>query len=138
MNGSLRRRRVGFQVPVVAALVASAFFCAGEVSGQEAQIDPNTDLVRKFTQTRWSQIIPDKDYEGGCVVGFLAFSFSPTGYFVFNNRIRGSWRVDELGNLKLRTRDGVLFTMIVDGTTIRPSRTIDFLKRTNIFQRCPE
>jgi hypothetical protein len=101
-------------------------------------VDPNADFIKRFTGPRWSMIIPDKDYEGGCVVGFLAFAFSPTGYFSWNNRIRGSWRVDELGNLKLRTRDGLLFTMLVDGTTMRPSRTIQFLSRTMIFQRCPE
>jgi hypothetical protein len=100
--------------------------------------DPNADVMRLFTTTRWSMIVPDKDYEGGCVVGFLAFAFSPTGYFTFNNKIRGSWRIDELGNLKLRTRDGLLFTMLVDGQNMRPSRTIQFLSRTMIFQRCPE
>ena len=72
------------------------------------------------------------------MVGFLAFSFSPTGYFVFNNKIRGSWRFDELGNLKLRTRDGVRITMLVEGKTIRPSQTIGFLTRANVFERCPE
>jgi hypothetical protein len=104
----------------------------------QEDIDPNSDVMKRFTTTRWSMIVPDKDYEGGCVVGFLAFQFSPTGYFVFNNRIRGSWRVDELGNLKLRTRDGILFTMLVDGQQIRSTRTIEFLSRTMIFQRCPE
>ena len=101
-------------------------------------IDPNADVIKRFTGPRWSMIVPDKDYEGGCVVGFLAFAFSPTGYFTFNNKIRGSWRLDELGNLKLRTRDGLLFTMLVDGQTMRPNKTIQFLSRTMIFQRCTE
>jgi hypothetical protein len=101
-------------------------------------IDPNADFIKRFTGPRWSMIVPDKDYEGGCVVGFLAFAFSPTGYFTFNNKIRGSWRLDELGNLKLRTRDGLLFTMLVDGQTMRSSKTIQFLSRTMIFQRCSE
>ena len=107
------------------------------LGGASAQTDPGADITR-FTRARWSMINPDKDYEGGCVVGFLAFEFSPTGYFSYNNHIRGSWRIDELGNLKLRTRDGVRFTMIVDGTTIRPNQTIQFLKRSDVFQRCPE
>jgi hypothetical protein len=101
-------------------------------------LDPNAQDISRFTKARWSMITPDRDYEGGCVVGFLAFEFSPTGYFSYNNHIRGAWRIDELGNLKLRTRDGVRFTMIVDGTTIRPSQTIEFLKRSEVFQRCPE
>lgn len=126
---------------LVAALTLSAALCMGPLArGQGTmQIDPNADSIKRFTGARWSMIVPDKDYEGGCVVGFLAFSFSPTGYFVFNNRIRGSWRVDELGNLKLRTRDGLLFTMLVDGQTIRPSREVNgLLKRFMIFERCPE
>ena len=83
-------------------------------------------------------IRPARDYEGGCVVGFLAFQFSPTGYFVFNNRIRGSWRIDEIGNLKLRTRDGILFTLLVEGSTLRSTGNLPFMKRTDLFQRCPE
>ena len=105
---------------------------------EPADIDPGADYMQRFTATRWSMIVPDKDYEGGCVVGFLAFSFSPTGYFIYNNKIRGSWRLDELGNLKLRTRDGVRITMLVEGNTIRPSQTILSLTRANVFQRCPE
>ena len=118
-------------------VAALATFCTASaaVRAQEP-IDPG-DATR-FTKARWSMIYPDKDYEGGCVVGFLAFEFSPTGYFAFNNHIRGSWRLDELGNLKLRTRDGVRFTMLVDGSTMRPSQDIPFLKRSQVFQRCPE
>jgi hypothetical protein len=100
-------------------------------------VDPGADIVR-FTKARWSMISPDKDYEGGCVVGFLAFQFSPSGYFTYNNHIHGSWRVDELGNLKLRTRDGLRFTMMVDGSTIHSSQDIGLLKRSYVFQRCPE
>ncbi len=125
---------------LVAVLTLSAALAPAPLArGDEPiQIDPNADYIKRFTAVRWSMIVPDKDYEGGCVVGFLAFSFSPTGYFTYNNRIRGSWRMDELGNLKLRTRDGLLFTMLVDGQTMRPSRTIEFLTRAMIFERCPE
>ena len=98
--------------------------------------DVNTDAMLRFTGPRWSQIRPEKDFNGGCVIGFLAFQFSPTGYFVFNNRIRGSWRIDELGNLKLRTKDGVVFTLIVEGDTLRPTRNLSFTKRTYQYQRC--
>ena len=125
---------------LVAALTLSAALLMGPLArGQGTmQIDPNSDSIKRFTGPRWSMIVPDKDYEGGCVVGFLAFSFSPTGYFVYNNRIRGSWRVDELGNLKLRTRDGLQFTLLVNGQTLRPSRTTEFLTRAMLFERCPE
>lgn len=121
---------------IMACTFALALACAH--ARAEEGMDPNADYIKRFTATRWSMIIPDKDFEGGCVVGFLAFAFSPTGYFSFNNKIRGSWRVDELGNLKLRTRDGILFTMLVDGQQMRPSKTIQFLSRTQIFERCPE
>jgi hypothetical protein len=122
----------------LAALTLVAALALPNSAYLQEDVDPNADVMKRFTTTRWSMIVPDKDYEGGCVVGFLAFQFSPTGYFVFNNRIRGSWRVDELGNLKLRTRDGILFTMLVEGQQMRSTRTIGFLSRTMIFQRCPE
>jgi hypothetical protein len=140
-GGGLRPAR---GLPARVALAAACALTIGLSGLQRAQadealdIDPNADFIKRFTGPRWSMIVPDKDYEGGCVVGFLAFAFSPTGYFTFNNRIRGSWRLDELGNLKLRTRDGVLFTMLVDGRTMRSSKTITFLSRTMIFERCPE
>jgi hypothetical protein len=130
--------------PVAKALLLLAALGLAPAAGRAQEkepargLDPGVDAVARFTKARWSMITPDKDYEGGCVVGFLAFEFSPTGYFSYNNHIRGSWRIDELGNLKLRTRDGIRFTMIVDGGTIRPSQTIAFLKRSEVFQRCPE
>jgi hypothetical protein len=96
-----------------------------------------TEGIDRFTGPRWAMIRPPRDFEGGCVVGFLAFQFSPTGYFVYNNRVRGSWRIDELGNLKLRVRDGTTFSMVVDGNTLRATRTVPFIKRTDLFQRCP-
>jgi len=122
-----------------AALGAVPLAAPLALNAQESRpTDPSADNVARFTKARWSMISPDKDYEGGCVVGFLAFEFSATGYFSFNNHIRGAWRIDELGNLKLRTRDGVLFTLVVDGTTMRPTADIPPLKRSQVFQRCPE
>jgi hypothetical protein len=133
MNRALQRGAAIFAALTVLLSAASQIR-----ADEPKEPDPNADVMRLFTTTRWSMIVPDKDYEGGCVVGFLAFAFSPTGYFTFNNKIRGSWRIDELGNLKLRTRDGLLFTMLVDGQSMRSSKTIQFLSRTMIFQRCPE
>jgi hypothetical protein len=123
---------------VLVAIVVAMAAVPHARADEPLDIDPNADLIKRFTGPRWSMIVPDKDYEGGCVVGFLAFLFSPTGYFTFNNKIRGSWRVDELGNLKLRTRDGLAFTLLVSGDTVRSNKTIQFLSRTMIFQRCPE
>jgi hypothetical protein len=99
--------------------------------------DLNGEALSRFTGPAWSLVYPDRDYQGGCVIGFLAFRFSPTGYFVYNNRIRGSWRVDELGNLLLRTKDGVKFTLIVDGNTLHPTENLPFARRFYQFQRCP-
>ena len=104
-------------------------------AAQTAELDP--DLMVRLTATRWSMIQPDKDYEGGCVVGFLAFSFSQTGYFIYNNRIRGSWRIDELGNIKIRTKDGQRFTMILEDNQMRPAGDFGWVKRNMRFQRCP-
>jgi hypothetical protein len=119
-------------------LVALGVSAADETRAQpRGLVDVNTDAMVRFTGPRWSQIRPDRDFNGGCVIGFLAFQFSPTGYFVFNNRIRGSWRLDELGNLKLRTKDGVTFTLIVEGDLLRPTRNLPFMKRTFQYQRCP-
>jgi len=131
-----RRSRL-FAVALAACAAAAA--SPDRAAAQTAPpIDPAATATSKFTGARWSLISPDKDFEGGCVVGFLAWEFSETGYFSYNNRIRGSWRIDELGNLKLRTRDGVRFTLLVEGTTLRPSRNFAFLRRAELYQRCSE
>jgi hypothetical protein len=117
------------------AALSLAALCYAQVGGG---LDlAGTEGITRFTGPRWAMIRPPRDFEGGCVVGFLAFQFSPTGYFVYNNRIRGSWRIDELGNLKMRARDGTVFSLIVDGNTLRSPRTLPFIKRTDLFQRCP-
>jgi hypothetical protein len=123
---------------LLSMLVALGVSAAEQTRAQVRGVaDVNTDAMMRFTGPRWSQIRPDKDFNGGCVIGFLAFQFSPTGYFVFNNRIRGSWRVDELGNLKLRTKDGITFTLVIEGDTMRPTRNLPFMNRTFQYQRCP-
>jgi hypothetical protein len=126
-------------------VVTSGLFCLGlgfaapgrAQDGQRPTLESRPDELSRFTSSAWALIHPDRDYQGGCVVGFLAFRFSPTGYFVYNNRIRGSWRVDELGNLLLRTRDGLKFTLIVDGNTLRPTQNLPFARRFYQYQRCP-
>jgi hypothetical protein len=108
-----------------------------QAGGGGLDLDTGADSISRFASARWSQIRPNRDFDGGCVVGFLAFKFSPTGYFIFNNHVRGSWLVDELGNLKLRSRTGEVVTMVVEGNTLRPTRTVSFVRRTDLFQRCP-
>ena len=99
--------------------------------------DLNGEAMRRFTGPAWSLVYPDRDYQGGCVIGFLSFRFSPTGYFVYNNRMRGSWRVDEMGNLLLRTKDGLKFTLVVEGNTLHPVENLPFARKFYQFQRCP-
>jgi hypothetical protein len=116
--------------------IGSAVLVYAQAGGGGLDLDTGSDSMTRFTGPRWSQIRPNRDFQGGCVVGFLAFQFNPTGYFIFNNHVHGSWRVDELGNLKLRSRDGETVTMVVDGDIIRPTRTVSFVRRTDLFQRC--
>ncbi|MEY4576636.1 MAG: hypothetical protein RL701_1339 [Pseudomonadota bacterium] len=119
------------------ACVAGLALNAGSARAQVSDSSLSADTLNRFTGPRWSQIRPSRDFEGGCVIGFLSFRFDATGYFVFNNHVRGAWWVDELGNLKLRTRDGLRFTLIVEGNTLRPNKNLPFMKRTFMFQRCP-
>jgi hypothetical protein len=109
---------------------------AAQAGGSLDLSSTGVDAATRFTGQRWAQIRPPRDFEGGCVVGFLAFRFDATGYFIYNNHVRGAWWLDELGNLRLRTRDGVRFTLIVEGNTLRPNKNLPFMKRTDLFQRC--
>ncbi len=97
-------------------------------------------MTEKLEDTRWAQSYPPRDYEGSCDVGFLAFTFRPNGFFIYNNRIAGSWRIDGLGYLRLRTRTGDIITMMINDDTIRPLRnyTSPAMHRTDVFQRCPQ
>ncbi len=110
------------------------------VGGQELDDGPLQPLAVKLVGTRWALIQPERDYQGGCDVGFLAFRFIADGYFIYNNRLVGTWRVDNAGTLKLRTRAGVQLTLSVDGDTMRPLQNypLPFMRRLNVYQRCPE
>jgi hypothetical protein len=111
---------------------------SGSADGDGLDWDPSSPAVLRFTSARWSLIYPDRDFEAGCISGYLAFEFSPTGYFVFNNRVRGSWRIDELGNLKLRSRDGTRFTLIVDGAGLKPVQEVGLLRRGQVYWLCDD
>lgn len=104
--------------------------------GLDLSATTGADALTRFTGPRWAMIRPPRDFDGGCAIGYLAFTFSPTGYFIYNNRVKGSWRIDEIGNLKLRTRDGLAFTLLVEGNTLRVNRNLPFVRRTELFQRC--
>ena len=138
MTANARTRVCGLARPWLLVAAFALAVTLSRVVAVDAQTDPSGPDVAYFTATRWSMIRPNRDFEGGCVVGFSAFQFSQTGYFVFNNHVRGSWRIDEIGNLKLRTRDGILFTLLVDGQTLRATSNQPFLKRTDLYQRCPQ
>lgn len=130
------RRRFGWQLALALCLCLSESREGAAQAGGGLDFGSATDGVTRFTAQRWSQVRPSKDFDGGCVVGFLAFHFDSTGYFIYNNHVRGSWRIDEIGNLKLRTKDGLAFTLIVEGNTLRPNKNLPFMKRTNLYQRC--
>ncbi len=109
-------------------------FAAASANAQPADEDTHAD---RFTNRYWSQSRPDRNYLNGCVTGYRAFMFSDNGYFVFDRRIHGSWRLDQLNNLILRTRDGVRIRLIFDQQqTLSPSANVAFLRRDERFQEC--
>jgi hypothetical protein len=112
----------------IAWLTASASAQTPDV-GQDVQAD-------RFTQHNWSQIYPDFDFLTGCVNGYLAFVFSDNGSFVFNHRVRGSWRVDGQGNISLRTRDGVRFKLLFNGSSLTSNTKTTYFKRFARFAEC--
>jgi len=104
-----------------------------------AQRSENAVGPDRFTQRYWSQISPNRDYLNGCVTGYQAFSFSQTGYFVFNRKVHGSWRVDPFGNLILRARDGTRLKLLFDRQRgLSPTQDTALLQRRARYQECPE
>jgi hypothetical protein len=86
---------------------------------QEAERNVNPD---RFTQHKWAQIRPDFGYLNSCETGYRAFAFDRDGNFLFNNNVRGTWRVSPQGNLILRTRVGQRLTLFYGGgPTLTPS-----------------
>ncbi len=114
----------------------AATICRGEAETSTDNPVPQQNAAR-FNGGYWAQIYPNRDFERGCVIGYLAFEFSPTGYFIFNRKTTGSWRIDELGNLKLRTRDGASITLTVSNDLLRPASDLGLIKRANLYQKCP-
>jgi hypothetical protein len=98
-----------------------------------------------LANTRWSQIYPEFDFEGGCLMGFFTFRFNANGYFTFHNRVQGSWRIDERGIVHLRTRSGVRFMLMMEQDQLRIIKpvsvtaglTVWTFRRNGRFQKCP-
>ncbi len=110
----------------------------GQAEAQRAD-DDDGGHVDRFTNSYWSQSRPDQAYLSGCVTGYRAFQFSNTGYFVFDRRIRGTWRVDRFDNLILKTRDGISFKLFFDhGRTLTPNANNAIVRRDQRFQECRE
>jgi hypothetical protein len=106
-----------------------------------------------FSRHFWSQIRPDYSYLNGCVTGYRAFTFRADGYFTFNQHVHGSWRVDQQGNLVLRSKTGQQIILVYDksgvlapvvptnATSSLPvnSAAGDFnFRRTDLFKECDE
>ena len=133
-----RFRRLLLGVLLIAPVLVSAFAGAARSADNS---DGDLVLPDRFTQHNWSQIVPNHDYLEGCVTAYRAFQFNPLGYFIFDRRIHGTWRVDSRGNLVLQTRDGIRFTLIYDGhdTLISPhSNKIKFLGPIDRYRECRE
>ena len=106
-----------------------------------------------FSRHYWSQIRPDYSYLNGCVTGYRAFVFRDDGYFTFNQHIHGSWRIDQQGNLVVRSKTGQQLILVFDksgvlapvvptnATSSLPvnSAAGDFnFRRTDLFKECDE
>jgi hypothetical protein len=111
------------------------------VPGFAADIDLQ-ETRERLTQHYWSQIYPNRDYLDGCLTGYRAFVFDRSGYFVFDRKTHGTWRLDRLGNLALRTREGDVFRLFRVGENgLRPPNADflpSFLARNQVFQRCTD
>jgi hypothetical protein len=120
-------------------LIAALLGTAANVRAQDKlDVDLEDPELSAIANTRWSMVLPERDYEGGCLVGFLAFKFMPNGYFIYNNRISGWWRYDANNNIiRLRTKDGVRFMLMVEADQLRVTANLPFVRRGNMFQKCP-
>jgi hypothetical protein len=120
------------------ALIGLLLVLSVRASAQE-KLDAELDdpELSELANTVWAMVLPERDFAGGCVVGFLAFKFLPNGYFIYNNRISGWWRLDtKSGNVRMRTREGQRFVLIKDADTLRVPQNLPFLRRGNQFQKC--
>jgi hypothetical protein len=133
--------------------VCAALFMATPGGCACAQESPDNLIIHSddFVGSYWSQIRPNYSYLNGCETGYRAFSFTRDGYFVFDNKVHGSWRVDRLGNLVLRTKEGRqlklshnqsgLLVPVVSNNQLtkgppNPASGEFYFRRTDLFQQC--
>ena len=90
-------------VTLVVPVAASAPTLEGRVAGPE-----------RFIGHLWSQARPNLDYQYGCDTGWHSFSFREGGYFVYDGKISGSWWIDHLGNVDVRTAAGERLVLFYD------------------------
>ena len=122
------------------AACATVALLPATIQGQTQASTTNSDAASnsaRFSGGYWSQIYPNRDYDRGCAIGFLAFEFTPDGYFIFDRKVTGSWQVDEIGNLKLRTKQGEVLKLIVHSDTLQASTDLGLIKRADLYQKCP-
>jgi hypothetical protein len=86
----------------------------------------------------WAQIYPNRDFDRGCAIGFLSFDFQPGGYFIFDRKVTGSWQIDVIGNIKLRTKQGEVLKLIVNGDTLQATTDLGLVKRADLYRKCPQ
>lgn len=119
------------------ALLLAAAALGSPTAGAQLLEGAKVAGTEAYANTRWVLHRPDQDPTDACVGGFFTFQFSATGYFVYNNRHRGSWRVDPQGNIRLKTSKGQMLLLLVTGTTMRSVANAGFLLKKNVFERCP-
>jgi hypothetical protein len=137
--GNAGYRRTGKPALELAAsiLVASLLPCGSAIAQSNPGDGDAGSNATRFSGTYWSQIYPKRDYDRGCAIGFLAFEFQPAGYFIFDRKVTGSWQVDELGNLKLRTKQGEVLKLVVHSDTLEATSELGLVKRAYLYQKCP-
>jgi hypothetical protein len=71
--------------------------------------------AERFVARYWSQNRPNLHYTYGCETGWHSFSFRPDGYFVYDGKTAGSWRIDHLNNVYVLTNTGERLELFYDG-----------------------
>jgi hypothetical protein len=90
-------------VPLLVTPVVLAATLEGRIAGPE-----------RFIGHLWSQARPNLDYQYGCDTGWHSFSFREGGYFVYDGKVTGSWWIDHLGNIGVRTTAGERLLLFYD------------------------
>jgi hypothetical protein len=118
------------------ALGLAAYALLGLAPAIAQTTDPDDVSADRFISHNWSQIFPDYGFRRGCVNGYQAFAFLDNGAFVFNHRVRGSWRIDGQGNMSLRTQQGTQFRLLFDGSALTSPVATAYFRRSARFAEC--